>query len=123
MYSRGHQIYDNDQDDYSFSSQSDDFESSNEYQKLEESHEEVKDNKNESPNTTQELDIDNIMNQSSSLSKSLLHCLDGNEVSILSPQSSFERNRKRQLDNDSLREESSTESLKRPLIDNNSTDF
>jgi len=122
MYSRGHQIYDNDQDDYSFSSQSDDFESSNEYQKLEESHEEVKDNKNESVNTTQEMDIDKIMNQSSSLSKSLLHCLDGNEVSILSPQSSFERNRKRQLDNDSLRE-SSTESLKRPLIDNNSTDF
>jgi hypothetical protein len=121
MYSRGHQIYDNDQDDYSFSSQSDDFESSNEYQKLEESHEEVKD-KNESTNTTQEIDIDKIMNQSSSMSKSLLHCLDGNETSLLSPQSSFEKNRKRQLDNDSLRE-SSTESLKRPLIDKDLTDF
>lgn len=123
MCSRGHKIYDNDQDDYSFSSQSDDFDSSNEYQQLEESHElEVKD-KPESVNTSQEMDIDKIMNQSSSMSKSLLHCLDGNEVSLLSPQTSFEKNRKRQLENDSLREESSSESLKRPLIESDSTDI
>lgn len=109
-------MQENDQDDYSFSSQSDDFESSgessNEYQKLEESREE---NKNETLNSTsQDIDIDKIMNQS--MSKSLLHCLDGND--LLSPQTSFE-NRKRQLED----RESSTESLKRPLIEKDSTDF
>jgi hypothetical protein len=122
MYSRGHQIYENNQDDLSFSSHSDDFdESSNEYQKLEESPE---DNRNESlNNTSQDVDIDKILNHESSMSTSLLHCLDGNDLSINSPQTSFERTRKRQLEQDDLKEESSTESLKRPLIENDSTGF
>lgn len=76
-------------------------------------------NKNDSVNnSTQDMDIDKIINKST-LSKSLLYCLDGNQE--LSPP--FEKTRKRQLEDDSLREESSTESLKRPLIESDSTDF
>lgn len=115
MYSRGNQVYDNEQDDYSFSSQSDDFESSNEYQKLEESREDPVEKDNTTIDVSQDVDIEKIMNQSS-MSKSLLHCLDGND--LLSPQSSFE-NRKRQLE----KEEETQESPKRPLIESDSTDF
>lgn len=112
----------NDQDDYSFSSQSDDFESSNEYQKLEESSENIE------ASSTHEIDIERVMNQSSSeMSKSMLHCLDGNETSLLSPSSSFEKSRKRHFEEDDderlLKEESSSESLKRPLLEKDLTDF
>lgn len=118
MYTQGKFICEpEEQDDYSFSSQSDDFESSTEYQKLEES----QDEKNAS---TQEVEIDKIVNQSSSnLSKSLLHVLDGNDVSQISP----EKSRKRQLDDSTSKDEdSSPDSLKKPLLDtaeNESTDF
>jgi hypothetical protein len=93
LHSRGNHIDENDQDDYSFSSQSDDFESSSEYQKLEESQEVNK------IDSQPEIEIDQVMNQSS-MSKSLLHCLDGNDISLLSPHTSFERSRKRLLEND-----------------------
>ncbi|CRK97579.1 CLUMA_CG010965, isoform A [Clunio marinus] len=92
------------QDDDSFSSQPDDFESSNEYQKLESS-------TSSTSNVT--VDIDQVLNKSQ-LSESLLYCLDGNTEKTLSPN----KTRKRQLD-ESLEESSSTESLKRPLLDNN----
>jgi hypothetical protein len=107
-------LQENDQDDYSFSSQSDDFDSSSEYQKLEESSHEIMET-----SLTQELDIEKVMNQSN-LSKSMLHCLDGNDTSLISPSSSFD-SRKRHL-NDSPTK-SSPESFKRPLIDSDPTDF
>lgn len=118
MYSHGKYLCDEDHDDdNSFSSQSGDYESSSEYQKLEESQ--------NSP--TQEVDIDNIINQSSSnLSNSLLHVLDGHDVAQISPQSSFEKSRKRQLDESSKDSDSSPDSIKKPLLDtaeNDSTDF
>lgn len=91
-----------DPDDESFSSQPDDFESSNEYQKLETS----------SSASSQE--IEKIMNQSN-MSESLLYCLDGNNVSSQSPG----KKRKRQVDE----EDSSSESLKRPLLENDLTDL
>jgi hypothetical protein len=92
------------QDDDSFSSQPDDFESSSEYQKLESS--------NSSTSLDKTQDIDKIINQST-MSESLLHCLDGNSDS---PSVS----RKRPLESDSS---SSSESLKRPLIENDFTDL
>jgi hypothetical protein len=107
-------------DDNSFASQSsDDYESSSEYQKLQESQDET---------STHEVDIDKIINQSTSnLSKSLLHVLDGNDCSQISPQGSFEKSRKRQLSDSSSKEvESSPDSIKKPLLDtaeNDSTDF
>lgn len=111
-------------DDNSFASQSsDDYESSGEYQKLQES-------QDEENVSTQEVDIDTIINQSTSnLSKSLLNALDGNDCSQLSPQVSFEKSRKRQLSDSSSKEdalESSPDSIKKPLLDtaeNDSTDF
>jgi hypothetical protein len=112
LVSRGHKIdqEQQDHDDDSFSSQSDDYNNSTDYQKLE-----------DSENTlTQEINIEDVINQSD-LSKSLLHCLDGNELPVQdSP--SIEKSRKRQLDN-SLKDESSNESLKKPLIEDDSTDF
>jgi hypothetical protein len=95
------------QDDESFSSQPDDFESSNEqdsgeYQKLESSH------SSSSLDKTQEME--KIINQSN-MSESLLHCLDGNSDS---PSVS----RKRHHESDS-----SNESIKRPLIENDFTDL
>lgn len=94
------------QDDESFSSQPDDFESSNEYQKLETS----------SSSSSQEME--KILNQSN-MSESLLYCLDGN---VETTQQSPAQNRKRQLD-DSYKEESSSESLKRPLLEAELTDL
>lgn len=94
-----------DPDDESFSSQPDDFESSNEYEKLETS----------SSASSQEME--KIMNQSN-MSESLLYCLDGNTASTQSPVKS----RKRPLD-DSIKDESSSESLKRPLLETDSTDL
>lgn len=88
-------------DDDSFSSQPDDFESSNEYQKLE-----------TSSSSSQEME--KILNQSR-MSESLLYCLDGNNAP--SPKS-----RKRPME-DSCREESSSESLKRPLLEDDLTDL
>lgn len=107
-------------DDNSFASQSsDDYESSSEYQKLQESQEEEN-------FSTQETDIEKIINQSTSnLSKSLLHVLDGNDCSQISPQVSFDNSRKRQLDEEAS-SESSPDSIKKPLLDtaeNDSTDF
>lgn len=92
-----------DPDDESFSSQPDDFESSNEYQKLETS----------SSASSQE--IEKIINQSN-MSDSLLYCLNGNNVS--SSQSPGKK-RKREVDE----EESSSESLKRPLLETDLTDL
>lgn len=116
---------DND-DDSSFTSQSGDYESMSEYQKLQESQDEAN-------VLTQEVDLEQIINQSTSnLSKSLLHVLDGNDCSQISPQVSFENSRKRQLDNSTLDEEelqveSSPDSIKKPLLDiaaeNDLTDF
>lgn len=116
LSSRGHFMHDNDQDDYSFSSQSDDFESSNEYQKLEESSENVE---------AQEMEIEKVINQSS-LSRSMLHCLDGNDASLLAttPNSSCENVRKRnheKKDDNSVNDnddDSPSQSMKRPLIEN-----
>lgn len=88
------------QDDDSFSSQPDDFESSNEYQKLESS-------------SSSSSEIDKFLNNSN-MSKSLLFCLDGNSVEVLD---SPTKTRKRQLDEDSPKEESSSESFKRPLLE------
>jgi hypothetical protein len=102
LSSRGHRTNENNhhQDDYSFSSQSDDFDSSNE--------------------ESNEMDIEKVINQSS-LSKSMLHCLDGKDASLLSANSS---SRKRHLEeDDNVREESSSESIKRQLIENDLTDF
>ncbi len=112
MFSHGKYLCETeDQNDDSFSSQSDDYESSNEYQKLEASQD----------LSSQENEIDKIINQSSELSHSLLHVLDGNEIS---PQSSFEKGRKRQL-NESAVQNELNESAKKPLLDteNDSTDF
>jgi hypothetical protein len=122
MYQNGKFLCEADEqdDDNSFASQSsDDYESSSEYQKLQESQDET---------STQEVDIDKIINQSTSnLSKSLLHVLDGNDCSQISPQGSFEKSRKRQLSDSSSKEvESSPDSIKKPLLDtaeNDSTDF
>lgn len=97
------------QDDESFSSQPDDFESSNEYQKLDTS----------SSASSQEME--KIINQTN-MSESLLFCLDGNMDTSSSSMPSPAKSRKRQLD-DSLKEESSTESLKRPLIQDDLTDL
>lgn len=122
MYSRGGKYAYQGQDDYSFSSQSDDYESSNEYQKFESSSDETDRNA-----LTQEIDIEKVINQSSSsMSQSLLHVLDGNDVSQISPQTSFERTKKRHL-NETIKDDSSSpESYKKPLLDsdeNDSTDF
>lgn len=111
-------------DDNSFASQSsDDYESSSEYHKLQES-------QDEDNISTQEVDIDKVLNQSTSnLSRSLLNALDGNDCSQLSPQVSFEKTRKRQLSECSSKEDavvSSPDSIKKPLLDtaeNDSTDF
>ena len=122
MYSRGKYAY-QEQDDYSFSSQSDDYESSsNEYQKFETSSDE-----NEKNASTQEIDIEKVIDQSSStMSKSLLHVLDGNDLSQISPQTSFDRTKKRHL-NETIKDDSSSpESYKKPLLEsdeNDSTDF
>lgn len=97
-------VCDPSQNDESFSSQPDDFESSNEYQKLESS------NSSSSLDKTQ--DIEKIMNNSR-MSESLLFCLDGNNVSP-----SPSKSRKRHLESDS-----SSESLKRPLIEDDLTDL
>jgi hypothetical protein len=104
-------LCDPDHDDDSFSSQPDDFESSNEYQKLDTS----------SSLSSQE-EMEKILNQSR-MSESLLYCLDGNNVadesaSIPSPN----KTRKRQMESP-LKEESSSESLKRPLINNDLSDL
>lgn len=122
MYQNGKFLCEAEQDDdNSFASQSsDDYESSSEYQKLQESQE-----------STQEVEIDKIINQSTSnLSKSLLHVLDGNDCSQISPQVSFEKKRKRELSDSSSKDdvasESSPDSIKKPLLDtaeNDSTDF
>lgn len=96
------------QDDESFSSQPDDFESSNEYQKLDTS----------SSASSQEME--KIINQTN-MSESLLFCLDGN-MDTSSSSTSPAKSRKRQLD-DSIKEEPSTESLKRPLIQHDLTDL
>ena len=105
------------QDDDSFSSQPDDFESSNEYQKL------------DSSSSASSHEMDKIMGQSG-MSESLLYCLDGNNVtteeataddSSSSPSTPI-KSRKRQLEN-SLKEDSSLESMKRPLIENDFTDL
>ena len=109
IYSRGNLLINPNQDDESFSSQPDDFESSNEYQKLETS------SSSSSQNKTQE--IDKILNQSS-MSESLLYCLDGNGVSP-----SPSKSRKRQHDSDDSLKEDSSESLKRPLIEQDLTDL
>lgn len=106
FHTRGNMPCDPVQDDDSFSSQPDDFESSNEYQKLETS----------SSASSQEMD--KIMSQSN-MSESLLYCLDGNNVS---PAASPAKSRKRPL-NDSCKEESPSESLKRPLIEADLTDL
>lgn len=100
------------QDDESFSSQPDDFESSNEYQKLDTS------------SSASSEEMEKIINQSS-MSESLLYCLDGNNLtatsSSLSP--SPVKSRKRQLD-DSATEEISSESLKRrQLVETDTTDL
>lgn len=122
MYSRGKYAY-HEQDDYSFSSQSDDYESSsNEYQKFETSSDETERNA-----STQEINIEQVIDQSSStMSKSLLHVLDGNDVSQISPQTSFDRSKKRHL-NETIKDDfSSPESFKKPLLEsdeNDSTDF
>lgn len=105
IYSRQGMVCDPSQDDDSFSSQPDDFESSNEYQKLESS------NSSSSLDKTQE--IEKIINQSC-MSESLLYCLDGNNVSP-----SPSKSRKRHLESS----DSSSESLKRPLIENDLTDL
>jgi hypothetical protein len=97
-------LCDLDHDDDSFSSQPDDFESSNDYQKL-----------NSSSSVSSHEEMEKILNQSR-MSESLLYCLDGNNVaeeSAVSPS----KTRKRQLESP-LKDESSSESLKRPLIDN-----
>lgn len=87
------------QDDDSFSSQPDDyFESSNEYQKLEAS-------------TSQEME--KIINQSS-MSESLLYCLNGNNLTATS--TSLVKTRKRPLETSMDDEGESTDSLKRPAI-------
>lgn len=96
------------QDDDSFSSQPDDFESSNEYQKLESS--------SSSSNKTGEMD--KIFNQTN-MSESLLYCLDGN---VLGTSPSPAKSRKRPLE-DSFKDESASESQKRPLIENDLTDL
>lgn len=106
FYNRGNMVCDPSQepDDESFSSQPDDFESSNEYEKLETS----------SSASSQEME--NILNRSK-MSESLLYCLDGNDVSAQSS------GKKRKRLDDSLREESSSESLKRPLLEADLTDL
>jgi hypothetical protein len=75
--------------------------------------------------STQE--IENIMNKSSSMSKSLLHVLDGNDLSQISPQTSFERSKKRQLELDETTKkdenDSSLESCKKPLLDSSENDL
>lgn len=94
-------------DDDSFSSQPDDFESSNEYQKL----------SNSSSASSQEME--KILGQTN-MSESLLYCMDGNNVTAEMSSSSSPspaKSRKRLLDDDS-KEDSSIESLKRPLLDN-----
>lgn len=103
-------MIDPNQDDESFSSQPDDFESSNEYQKLDTS----------SSASSQEMA--KIMNQSN-MSESLLYCLDGNDVTTASSSQSPSptKSRKRQLDDS--KEDSSLESQKRPLMDNDFTDL
>lgn len=108
FYSRGNLLCEQaTQDDDSFSSQPNDFESSNEYQKLE-----------NSTSTSQE--IEKIINQSS-MSDSLLFCLNGNNANS-SASLSPPKSRKRQFE-ETLDEESSTESIKRPLIENELTDL
>lgn len=115
LNSRGNVIYDQPQDDESFSSQPDDFESSSEnvtenvteYQKLESS---------SSSSEEKAAEIDEILNQSSNMSESLLYCLDGNSVSPLATATTTTVTRKRHLD-DSHETESSNESIKRPLIE------
>lgn len=98
-------MYEPPQDDESFSSQPDDFESSTEevteYQKLE-----------SSSSSSEKHEMDVILNQSSNINESLLFCLDGNNVSP--PVNSC--NRKRVLDEES-RQDSSNESIKRPLLE------
>lgn len=107
IQSRGNLVYEAPQDDDSFSSQPDDFESSTEdvteYQKLESS----------SSSSDKNNELDQILNQSSNMSESLLYCMDGNNVT---PTTDTSISRKRQLDEES-RQDSSNESIKRPLID------
>jgi hypothetical protein len=100
-------------DDESFSSQPDDFESSNEYQKLETS------SSISSQDKTQEME--KILNQSS-MSESLLYCLDGNPITA-SPSSTKKRRRQMDDEDDLLKENSSTESFKRALIESDSTEL
>lgn len=106
LQSRGNLVFEAPQDDESFSSQPDDFESSteevNEYQKLE-----------SSSSSSEKHEMEMILNQSSNLNESLLFCLDGNNVS---PTSNNSCNRKRLLDEES-RQDSSNESIKRPLLE------
>lgn len=98
--------------DDSFASQPDDFESSNEYQKLD----------NSSSASSVGVEMEKIINKSS-MSESLLYCLDGNNMSLSSSSPSPHKSRKRQLE-DGLETESSTESLlKRPLIETETTDL
>lgn len=115
FHARGNLVCDPNQDDESFSSQPDDFESSNEYQKLDTS----------SSASSQEMA--KIMNQSN-MSESLLYCLDGNDVTAdvtatsSSQSPSPMKSRKRHHD-DSMKDESSLEMLKRPLIESDLTDL
>lgn len=108
FYTRGNLVCEPAQDDDSFSSQPDDFESSNEYQKLDTS------------SSASSHEIENIINQSSNMSESLLFCLDGNNVTSTSTPSPA-KSRKRQ--HDDTDGDSSSETLKRPLIDSDVTDL
>lgn len=111
FHNRGNLVCDPNQDDESFSSQPDDFESSNEYQKLDTS------------SSTSSQEIAKIMDQSN-MSESLLYCLDGNELTSTSSSHSPSpvKSRKRQHD-DSMKDDSSFEMLKRPLIESDLTDL
>lgn len=63
--------------------------------------------------------MEKILNQTN-MSESLLYCMDGNNLTAemsSSASTSPAKSRKRLLDEDS-KEDSSNESLKRPLIDN-----